>query len=420
MTEIDPNLKLIESMIARLESPPVRTPKPKPTEEVTLARPEWHHVCIASNGKIVPNVANAIIAVKSNYPTLAYDQLQSTMVWRGIGPVTDEHIIKVQEWIQHNGITKIGKDIVHDAMRAVAVENSFHPVRDYLSGLTWDGVPRVGAWLSTYLGVEATPYTQAIGRMFLIAMVARIFQPGAQSDYMLVLEGEQGKMKSSACRVLAGQWFSDALPDVHSKDASQHLRGKWLIEVAEMSAMNKADSEDLKRFITRKEERYRPPFGRLDVIEPRQCVFIGTTNKAAYLRDETGGRRFWPVRCGDIAIDRLKVDRDQLFAEAVALYRTGWQWWPDRDFEREHIAPQQSQRYEVDVWQDIIASYVADKAEVTIGQIAMLALGMATAKIGTAEQRRIASVLDRLEWERGKPTATRRPWVRRLPGALPQ
>lgn len=370
--------------------------------------------CILSDtGKPIPNVANAITVLGRMMPChFRYDEMaRTTWLFRAIGneadeefserPVTDIDASVVQERLQHLGLARISADTVHQAIDVRAHACRFHPVREYLDGLQWDEQPRLGLLFPRYFGSVDNPYTRKIGAMFPISMVARILEPGCKADHMPVIEGPQGAMKSTACRILGEPWFSDALPDIgETKDASQHLRGKWLIEVSEMHAMGRVESAQLKAFITRDTEQYRPSYGRREVTEPRQCVFVGTTNKDTYLRDETGGRRFWPVTAGAIDIDALQRDRDQLFAEAAALYAAGVPWWPDKLFEGQHIAPEQSARYEPDAWEEAIATYLGQSSKVTISMVARTALNIETPRLGTAEQRRISAALTRLGWVR--------------------
>lgn len=374
--------------------------------------PAWLDDCIAgTNGNPLPILANALIGLRGMLPdSLAYDEMACIPILLqpledevdfSQRPVSDTDISLIQERLQHAGLNRLSKEVTDQAVVQRAHECRFHPVRDWLSSLDWDGIDRLPYLFAGYFGSENTPYAAEIGRMFLISMVARIFRPGCKSDHLPVLEGLQGTMKSTACKVLGGEWFSDAMPDISAgKDASQHLRGKWLIEVAEMHAMNKAEATMLKSFITRDTERYRPPFGRREVIEPRQCVFIGTTNQGAYLRDPTGGRRFWPVKTGRIEINALRRDRDQLFAEAVVRFNRGETWWPDKDFEKQHIAPEQEARYEADAWEEAIRDFLQGRSKALLSEIARGALHFETSRIGRADQNRIIAVLEQMKWER--------------------
>jgi predicted P-loop ATPase len=391
-----------------------------PTKLGLISDADWLKQCaVNASGKALPTLANAMFALRLD-PALrdvfAFDEmLQTTVLLKPLNllnqddpgfiarPVTDTDVTELQEWLQLAGLRHLGKDTIHDAIDLRASENAFHPIRNHLLDLVWDEHFRLDSWLAIYLGAERTEYTARIGRMFLIAMVARILEPGCKSDHMLIMEGEQGTMKSSACEILGCGYFSDSLPEItEGKDVSQHLRGKLLIEVSEMHAMNRAEAAQLKAFISRTTERYRPSYGRREVIEPRQCSFIGTTNRETYLKDETGGRRFWPVRTGAIDLEALARDRDQLFAEAVFLYQHSVPWWPDRAFEKEHIQPEQAARYEADAWEEKIIDYLQTVSRPTIGEVAQRALFFETQRIGTEVQRRIAGTLTNLGWKRDK------------------
>jgi predicted P-loop ATPase len=311
--------------------------------------------------------------------------------------LTDADESVVNEIIQRSGLLGINTSTLHAAIVYVAMENAYHPVKKYLDGLEWDKSPRVMSWLHDCLGCELNDYTAQIGKMFLLQMVARIYEPGCKADYVLILEGPQGRMKSWALERLARPWFSDDLPDLRNKDAKQHLRGKWLIEIAELLRMQRADILAFKSYITRVTDIYRPPYGHNEISQPRQCVFSATTNQEHYFTDETGNRRSWPVKCGTISLDKLSEDRDQLFAEAVVMYRAGTQRWPGEEFETETIAPEQRARMELGAFDQRVANVVAVKETVTLLEVGD-ALGATSIPDWDRLQKILTKSMQRLGW----------------------
>ena len=375
-----------------------------------VASPDWlDGAQVDDRERPIPNLHNACIVLRSAPEAkkcFAFDEMERLVMIedemplaRGaisrVGssvrrPLADPDVAQLQEWMQSDGLPKISRETVQQAIVLRAQECGFHPVRQYLEALEWDKTPRLSGWLSRYLRVHATKYSSAIGRMFMIGAVARIFSPGCKMDYALILEGAQGTFKSTASAILAGPWFSDQLPDLKSKDASQHLRGKWFVELAELATIRRAETELLKSYMTRTTERYRSAYGRGQDVEPRQSVFIGTTNSGTYLKDDTGNRRFWPVKVvAKIDIAALKADRDQLFAEAVVAFHHGECWWPTQEFESTFIQQEQAMRLERDPWHDAIEEYVSDKTSVLVGEVALGALLLEIKELRTApEQRR--------------------------------
>jgi predicted P-loop ATPase len=370
----------------------------------------------------LPNLFNCVLALREDphwQNALGFDEMLQVAVLRSSGaPVCDPDVYGIHLWMQEAGIEKMPLEVVREAVEIVSREHRFHPLRDWLNGLVWDGVPRLTNWLATYLGVAADDYHCEIGPRFLIGMVARVMQPGCQSDYMLVLIGEQGEEKSKVCRTLASDaYFSSHLPDLAADPVrlSMHLRGKWLIEVAELAAFgsNLIKAEHLKAFITRQVEQYTPKHARKEVAEPRQCLLIGTHNEPQFLRDATGNRRYWPVICGVIDLAALARDREQLFAEAIEAYHNGARWWPERGFERRVIEPVQATHLHVDAWVEPIEDYLATATaqaiaaaafpRVTIAQVARHSgLGIPDGKLDQLQQKRIQAVLRSLKWRPGR------------------
>ncbi len=416
-----------------------------------IAKPAWFgRLRLDLAGAPERNEANVIVALTSDPAfagVLAFDEFSQEIVVRqplpweaATGPFPrpweDADDVRTAEWLQLRGVN-VAPLVVGRAVGAVARELRIHPVRDWLDTLKWDGTPRIETWTSTYLGAEPTAFNHTIGALWLISAVARIYRPGVKADHMLILEGPQGARKSTAIKVLASEdWFTDELPELGSKDAAIHMQGVWIVEIAELDAIGRAEVSRIKAFLTRTTDRFRPPYGRYTVEVPRQCVFAGTVNPDTYLRDETGNRRFWPLRCGTIDIAALARDRDQLWAEAVHRFRDGAIWWIDDPAILAEAAAAQEARYQADAWDARIDRWLTHDTrsvnrghagyedwqdeeferpepirDVSVGEILEGALGIEPAKWTKGDQMRVGAWLKSRDWERYRSgTGATREW----------
>jgi predicted P-loop ATPase len=283
-----------------------------------------------------------------------------------------------------------------------------HCVREYLSRLTWDGQPRIHDAFCRYwnaLPSKSQPpeYLRAVSGNFLISLVARIFAPGCQVDYMPVFEGAQGIRKSSALAVLGGRWFTVIHERVTEKDFFQSMQGVWLIEVSEMSAFPAAQMERVKSVITTRNDRFRGSYDPRPTNHPRQCVFAGTTNRDDWGHDETGLRRFWPVKVRGIELEELESVRDDLFAEAVWRYHRGEPWWEVPEV----ASTVQADRQDYDEWTPKILDWAQQQLALSqdyilIGNALSDGLRLPIQLINKGAQMRAANILRKANWKRSK------------------
>jgi predicted P-loop ATPase len=376
---------------------------------------------------------------------LALDEFSNRVAVRGKPPwsggndgeFTELDGVELSAWLgspdRYQMVVK--SSMVLEAVEAVARRHKFHPVRDYLRTLKWDGVPRVRRLFVDHCGVAADEYHERVAEIFMISAAARILRPGCKVDTMLVLEGEQGLGKTRVTQVLFGgdRWYMDAQRSPAEKDFYQDIVGKWGVEIGEMTSFTKAESNKVKQTLSATSDTYRPSYGRYSRTFPRQCVFIGTTNENEWQRDHTGGRRFLPVRVAHVDVGAIEQARDQLWAEAVAMLEEGVDWWVMPGAAKD----QQDERYLEDTWVEPISRWLdgravsssnadpyhgvemADKpyivVECSTTDVLSKALHIDLARHSRQDQMRVAAIMGRLGWEKDRPMryGTRiRIWVR--------
>ena len=383
----------------------------------------WQNFLLKSSGKKGPAkkvFANALVPLRRSQEwegVLRYDASALTVIlakappwhnskgkeWKS-RPWTDQDDRLWTEWLQKRGID-VGIAIAAEAIQANAREHSFHPIRDYLNSLKWDGVKRLDTWLCVYCGAEDTAYHRMVSWKWPMSGVARIMTPGVSADYVLLLEGSQGLGKTRLLRAFAvrSEWFSDEIRDLGGREAAMGLAGRWIIEFPETVGLQGKTDEARKAFLSRTVDRYRPPWGRGVGDFPRQCIFASTTNELETLSDASGNRRYWPVKCTQIDVDAMERDAEQIWAEAVVRWRnreeTGERWWPVNAEEVAMATGAQEDRFELDPLEEDIKVYLAKRSETSVTDLIEEFLEVTVAKASRRDRMRLAKILQHLGWE---------------------
>lgn len=390
-----------------------RTAADPPADQVRPVQPlsgaAWQHKLITRHGEVAACLANVhdILANAHEWcGVIAYDEFAQRVIklkpppYQGgtVGEWDSTDDSRTAMSLSRTFSFTPSSALVLEAVEVIARENGFHPVRRWLRTLKWDGIPRLDEWLGDYLGVEKTEYSIRVSRWFLIGMIARVMRPGVKFDYCLVLEGSQGRMKSSALAVLGGEFFGDTDINLDNKDSMSALRGKWLYEFQEMGSLARHEASKQKSFISRQVDEFRPVYGRREIRCPRQVVFAGTTNDWEWNKDPTGGRRFWPIAVNDdVDINGLRGARDQLFAEALVRFENGERYWPTSVEQREFFDPEQLKREQQDSLVDALHDWVFEqRLDFSIAMAAFQGLKMDASKLTRDLQTRIGISLRKL------------------------
>jgi predicted P-loop ATPase len=315
--------------------------------------------------KTPTNIEVAILQDPWLSQEFTFNTLTQTVLWRG-EPLLDHHITKINLMMDNTYKLVLPDEVYFKVIYALAREHwSVNPLREYLEGLVWDGIPRLDELFLRSTGCKDTPLNRVLGRRWAVSAVARAMRPGCKMDTMLVLLGEQGggkearreqaKGKSTWVEVMFSgrgdkEFYTDTRFDLDSKDAMMGMQGVWGWEVAEMDSFFGKSANKIKAHLSSASDRYRRPYLKQHEVVPRSCVFVGTTNDQRFLSDPTGDRRFWVISCSKFNIDWLTEHRDLLWAEAVDLFAQGERWWLGGEEEDEMDLIRQDHKVDEEPW----------------------------------------------------------------------
>lgn len=387
----------------------------------------WQRLLIVTGGKnptpkaIPANLELILSHHKGWKDVLGFDELAGAVVflkeppWHDESRIdsqkdaawTDEDTTRLRNWCGRTFNFSPTASDVSDVVTQVAHRRRFHPIRDRLESFVWDKTPRLDTWLHRVCGAADNEYVKAVASKWLIAAVARVYQPGCKVDSMPLFEGDQGTGKSSMVRILALEeaWFLETNIDLGGKDSLQILRRKWIVEFSEIDSLSRVEVSRAKAFISTRFDTYRPSFGRRSQDFPRQCVFAGTLNPdGGYLKDNTGARRFWPVKLEYINLRRLKKEVEQLWAEAVHRYKAKETWHFESRALVKTAAKEADERRVEHPWEGKVARWLdrhgADYAEkgITTHDVLIKCLDKRTADLSRTEEMVMAGLLRRCGW----------------------
>ena len=400
----------VQAVSVTINNPPIEADNGLPTESMQAT---WDRLGLIQSQAGYPicnedNVARIFEGERTLGDKIWFDDFYNSVFYeRNNGPhaVEEIDVYKLTLMLQRNyGMRRISDATIWRTLLIMADRVHKNEPKDWMESLVWDGASRIDDFFTSHLGAPSSPYVHGASKNFWISIIARIYNPGCLMRTMVILKSKQWTGKSTAFSIIGGKWYAEVLESIQSNNFLQSLHGKMILEFADMSGLDRAEVNRIKQIISCRMDRFRAPYERTSKDHPRQCVLVSTTNEGHFLRDDTGGSRFWPVETGDINHKLIEDNREQLFAEAVARFKAGDTWHIMPTAETEAV---QEKYRQSDVWEDAIREWIVNnpyKTDFNVREIGCEGLKISLDRLDKSVQIRIARNLSKIGCERFQKT----------------